>query len=72
MTPTVRNEDHAPLMGAKGRKRRFAMGAAAGIGVGAVLVLGLLALMRDGPDAGTTALTMPGAAAIAPAEPAPR
>ena len=70
MTPVVRNDDHKPLMSKKGRKRQMAMGAAAGLGVGAVLVLALLALMRDGPDAGTTAQTMPGAAVVAPAQPA--
>jgi hypothetical protein len=70
MTPTVRNDDHAPLMSKKGRKRQLAMGAAAGLGVGAVLVLALLALMRDGPEAGTTAQAMPGAAAVATVAPA--
>ena len=70
MTPVVRNDDHKPLMSKKGRKRQFAMGAAAGLAVGAVLVIALLTLMRDGPEAGTTAQSMPGAAAVAPAEPA--
>jgi hypothetical protein len=46
------------------------MGAAAGLGVGAVLVLALLALMRDGPDTAATPATMPGAAAVAPVQPA--
>ena len=70
MTPTVRNDDHTPLMSKKGRKRQLAMGAAAGLAVGTVLVLALLALMRSGPEAGTTAQTMPGAAAVAAGTPA--